>query len=199
MPYSYTNRHGKIHFFKAVKTKKGGVRYSVTRSANFDNLIEKIPDGFEIAELPEEARVVIRKIVPVNTTNEEKDILHQAIEKYSAIKDFFIHTERDALTVFYSQFNHAGGQEENLSAEQAIENYGEAVNTWKRYFDALRFVLIDEEKRLFQAERRVYLGFYNNEYCKIGNADNLKALAQQFGQHLGRDSFFGIVPEGFEE
>ena len=112
MPYSYTNRHGKKHFFKAVTTKKGKLRYYVTSSDDFSNLIEDVPDGYEIVELPEEARVVIRKKKKIWTTEKEKQIVHDAIDKYSAIKDFFIHQEDDYLFVYHSQFNYVAGQEE---------------------------------------------------------------------------------------
>lgn len=68
MPYSYTNRQGKTHYFRAVETKTGKYRYYVTQSEEYPDLIEEVPRGFEVAELPEEAKVVIRKIKPVYTT-----------------------------------------------------------------------------------------------------------------------------------
>lgn len=88
MPYFYTNRHGKVHYFREAETKKGKSRYYVTTSKDYPNLIEDIPSRYEIAELPEEARVVIRKRKPVWITQEEKEIVHDAIEEFSAINDF---------------------------------------------------------------------------------------------------------------
>ena len=52
MPYSYTNRHGKTHYFRAAETKTGKFRYYVTISDEYPNLIEDIPINYEIAELP---------------------------------------------------------------------------------------------------------------------------------------------------
>jgi hypothetical protein len=65
MPYSYTNRHGKTYYFRAAKTKTGKYRYYVTASDKFSNLIDQIPQEYEVAELPLDAKVVIRKKKPI--------------------------------------------------------------------------------------------------------------------------------------
>jgi hypothetical protein len=52
MPYSYTNRHAKVHYFREVETKNGKSRYYVTTSKDYPNLIEDVPSGYEVAELP---------------------------------------------------------------------------------------------------------------------------------------------------
>ncbi len=170
MPLSYTNRKGKTHYFRAVKTKKGGVRYYITKSPDFPNLLEEVPEGFEIVELPEEARVILRKIIPCLITEEEKYILHQAIEKYSAVEDFFIWAEKDTLSVYVSQFNSATGQHENASPEEIKEYYGKNVDKWKRYSDYLRFILVDEKERIFKAERVVFLSLFGYDFYGIGNS-----------------------------
>jgi len=199
MPYSYTNRQGKTHFFRAVPTKSGKYRYYVTTSDEYPNLIEDIPNGFEVAELPEEAKVVIRKIKQVYTTQEEKEIVYDAIEDFSAMKDFFIHAEGDYLSVYHSQFSSTGGQEQNLSRVEAIEYFGKNIERWMRFFTALRFQLVDKQKRLFQTERVVFLGFYAHDFHPVGEIGAIEYVAKKYGQHLGRDSFFDIVPNGFED
>lgn len=199
MPYSYKNRHGKIHYFRAVETKTGKLRYYVTTSDKYPNLIDEVPRGFEVVELPEEARVVIRKEKPVFTTHDEKEIVEDGIRDFSDIKDFFIHAEEDLLTVFHSQFNSTGGQEENLSREEAIEIWGARIEKWMRFDTSLRFRLVDKSKRLFQTERVVYMGFFGHDFHPVGKVGLIENLVKEFGQHLGRDSFFDIVPNGFEE
>lgn len=199
MPFSYTNRQGKTHYFRAVPTKSGKYRYYVTTSDEYPNLIENIPNGFEVTELPEEAKVVIRKIKPVHITQEEKEIVHDAIEEFSAIRDFFVHAEDDYLSVYHSQFSSTGGQAESLSREEAIEYHGKGIERWMRFFTSLRFQLVDKEKRLFQAERVVFLGFYGHDFHPVGIIGSIEDVAREYGQHLGRDSFFDLVPHGFEE
>lgn len=199
MPFSYTNRQGKIHYFRAVETKTGKYRYYVTSSDNFADLIEEVPRGFEVAELPEEAKVVIRKRKPLLVTQEEKEIVQDAIAEFSGIKDFFIHAEGPVLSVYQSQFSSTGGQEESLSREKAIEYYGVEIEQWMRFLTSLRFILVDKEQRLFQTERMVYLSFFGHEFHPVGKPGQIEDVAREYGKHLGRDSFFDIVPNGFEE
>ena len=133
MPYSYINRQGKTHYFRAVQTKTGKYRYYVTQSEKYPDLIEEVPRKFEVTELPEEAKVVIRKIKPVYTTQEEKEIVFDAVEEFSAIKDFFVHAEADYLSVYHSQFSSTGGQEESLSRVEAIIHFGKEIERWMRF------------------------------------------------------------------
>ena len=199
MPYSYTNRHGKTHYFRAAETKKGKLRYYVTTSPDFPDLIEEVPRGFEVAELPEDARVVIRKTKPVLVTQEEREIVHDAIRDFSDIKDFFIHADEGVIYVYHSQFNYTGGQEPNLTREEAIEYFGPDIEKWMRFLTSLRFILVDKEKRLFQTERVVFTGFFDHSFHPVGQPGKIEEVARAFGQHLGRDSFFDIDPVGYEE
>lgn len=195
MPHSYTNRHGKTHYFRAAETKTGKFRYYVTVSDEYPNLIENIPNGYEIAELPEDAKVVIRKKKPILTTYEEREIVHDAIEEFSGIQDFFIHPDNDYIYVYHSQFNYTGGQEKNLSRKDAINLYGKEIEKWMRFFTSLRFRLVDKKDRFFQTERVVYSGYYGHDFHPIGELGLIENVAREFGQHLGRDSFFDIEPK----
>ncbi|MEM6628957.1 MAG: hypothetical protein AAF694_04760 [Bacteroidota bacterium] len=150
-------------------------------------------------ELPENARVVIRKKKTILTNSQEKEILFEAIRDFSALTDFFIFSEEEYLFVYYSQFNYAGGQEPNLSREEAIGSYGEGIEKWMRFFTSMKFKLIDKKERLFQAERLVRTGFFNQDFFPIGEPGLIEYLAKEFGQHLGRDSFYNIEPKGWED
>ncbi len=199
MPYTYTNRQGKTYCIRAAETKKGGVRYYLTASDNFPDLIGEVPTGFEVVELPEDARVVIRKRVPVLVTQEEKEIVQDAIEEFSGVKDFFIHAERDTLFVYHSQFNDTGGQGQNLTREEAKAGWGDDIEKWMQFNTSLKFVLADKTKRLFQAERVVFINLFQNDFYPIGQPGSIEDVAREFGQHLGRPSFFDIDPVGWEE
>ncbi len=199
MPYSYTNRQSKTHYFRAVQTKKGSYRYYVTQSEEYPDLIEEVPKGFEVTELPEEAKVVIRKIRPVLTTKEEKEIVFDAIKELSAIKDFFVHADADYLSVYHSQFSSTGGQEKSLSRDEVIEHFGKGIERSMPFLTSLRFRLIDKEKRLFQTERIVFLGIFDSSFLPVGQLERIEDVARKYGQHLGRNSFFNIIPHGFEE
>ncbi|KAA1238490.1 hypothetical protein [Aquimarina sp. RZ0] len=177
-----------------METKTGAQRYYVTTSQEYTNLINYIPEGYEVMEMPENARVIIRKKIPVLTTSEEKEIVYDAIKGFSAIKDFFIYSEKDLIHVYHSQFNSDAGQDLNLSRNEAIKIYGEQIEKWMRFNTSLRFRLINKEKRLFQAERKVYLGFFDYSFYPIGEKGLIENSARVNGKHLGRDSFFDLTP-----
>lgn len=81
---------------------------------------------------------------------------------------------------------------------EAMEEFGPGVNKWKKYDDAFRIRLIDPDARIFQAERRVYVDFAP-EYVAIQNAQGeLNDLLEILGPFLGRETFFDLVPEGWE-
>jgi hypothetical protein len=197
MLLTYINRLGKTHFFRAATTAKGGTRYYITKSDKFPDLIQTLPDGFEIYEDPHDGRVSFRKIVPCLVTKAEIAEVKKAVESLSDLKDIFIQGEMDVIIVWHSQFNSISGQDENLTPEEAAELFGESVIRWKKYDENFLFRLVDEDKRIFRAERKVYMSF-NGAYTPLKEGTgSLKALTQKFCPYMGRESYFDTVPEGF--
>jgi hypothetical protein len=199
-PLSYTNRQGKMHYFRAIETAKGAIRYYITKSDQFTDLIETLPIAFEIYENVHDARVVIRKRKLCVIMAEEIVLIKTLVEKLSNLKDIIIEGDGDTIVVWHSQFNYIGGQEDNLTIEEAKEYFGESVESWMKYDDNFRFVLMDLEKRIFRAERRVFMGFRERTFTPLKEGiGSLKKLAEQFCPHMGRESYFHTVPEGFDE
>lgn len=182
--YSYTNRQGKVHYFRAVQTKKGGVRYYITKGPNAEDLITEVPEGFEVAEYPYDARVVIRKKVPIYVTGEEVAIVQKAMEEFSPVNDFIITAERGGIAISISQFSHYFDELYPTAAETK-ELWGETVDKWKRYDWIMTFELLNKKKRTFQVIRKA-----NVEYdaVPIDEGPDLKALAEKYCHHVGRES-----------
>lgn len=201
MPLTYTNRRREAYYFRAVETAKGGTRYYIVKSPEYPDLIDELPVGFEIHEQPYEGRVVLRKKVPVLISWQEKELVECAVLELSDLKDIIITAEKDTITVWHSQFNYIDGQDENLSAEEAEKEWGERLYMWKKYDDNFRFVLVDPQKRTFQAERRTYLSLMSDDYAPLKNGcGTLDELIERFCPHMGRDSYFEtLVPERFDE
>jgi hypothetical protein len=55
----------------------------------------------------------------------------------------------------------------------------------------MRFRLVDEKDRVFEAERYCFLGSID-EWISIGVPGKLKSLARKYVRHLGKDSFYEI-------
>ena len=62
----------------------------------------------------------------------------------------------------------------------------------------MRFQLVDKEKRLFQTERVVFTRYFGHSFHPVGEVGLIEDVAREYGQHLGRDSFFDIPPKGYE-
>lgn len=201
MPLTYTNRYNQPHYFRAVQTAKGGIRYYIVKSLEYPDLIDEVPDGFEIHEHPYEARVVLRKKVPVLTTEQEREFVEQAVLRLSALNDIIVTAEKEAIAIWTSQFNHIAGQEKNRSAEEAVADWGDHVNQWKKYDDNFCFVLIDDQERVFQAQRRTFFSLMDDHFAPLKNGrGTLEELTERFCPHMGRESYFeALVPEGFDE
>ena len=147
--------------------------------------------------------VIIRKIKKNFIRQEEKEILYDAIEEFSALNDFFIHTEGKVMTLYYSQFNYIGGgidgKEASLSREEAIKGFGKGILKWMKFFDGFRMILVDKDKRLFQAERIVNTGFFGHDYHPIGEVGKVEDLALKIAPYLGTKNWYRIPPKGYEE
>jgi len=59
------------------------------------------------------------------------------------------------------------------------------------YSPMMRFILEDEEKRLFSVERYCFRGSVD-DWIQIGGAQHLKTVVEKFMPHLGRESFFEL-------
>ncbi len=200
-PYKYTNRKGDNHYIRATETAKGGTRYYIVKNnpEKYKDLIEDIPNGFEVMEFPEEARVVFRKKIPKKITEEERLIVEDAVRELSDLKDFIVFVDGDLLTIFYSQFNYIAGQEENITAEVADEYYHGDTKKWKRYDEGMYFTLEDEKKRIFGVHRQTFLSLFNTGTAKLESSDDLNYLVDKYCQHLGRETFFDLIPPDWEQ
>ncbi len=183
-PYSYTNRQGKTVYFRAVPTKKGGIRYYLTHKSDAEGLISEIPKGFEVVELPWDGQVVLRKKVPVYTTEDEKAIVQEAMEKYSPVKDFIVTAERGGIAISISQFSHFY-EAAYLTHEQAKKIYGNSLHKWKKYDWIMTFELLNKKTRKFQVIRKAEVEY---DAVPIDEGTNLKELAKKYCYHIGRES-----------
>jgi len=182
--FSYTNRQQKTHYFRAVRTKKGALRYYITRNPDAADLISEVPEGFEVAELPFDGKVVIRKKIPTHTHPNEHALVREAMKQHSPVKDFFITTERDQIDIYISQFNHHYDAL-YLSSEEAEELHGEMVNRWKKYDWIMSFELTDPTTRHFRVIRKAYVRYLA---VPIDEGNNLAELAEKYCYHVGRES-----------
>lgn len=191
--YSYTNRRGAVHYFKAAATKKGGTRYYIVKKSKADDtLLTALPEGYEVAELPEDARVVLRKRIPVFVRPKEVELVRQAVADLSSVQDFIITVERGTIAVHISQFN-SYHDNSYLSAEEARAVFDKNVDKWKAYDWILSFELLDPKKNHFRVLRRAYV---RQPSVVIDEGDDLELLVKKYCPHVGRESMLRFWTPG---
>lgn len=162
MPVEYTNYKGDKYFLHEYVTKKGGKKYTFSKSID-GNLPDRIPDGFEIYENPS-GQVYLRLVKPKHFTDNEIQTIKNSIPKGLNAK---IDLREKALVIYISQ------------------------HSWGLYSAMMRFVLTDEKCRMFRADRYCFRGAID-DWIELDESTDLKKLAEKCCIHLGEDTFYDL-------
>lgn len=200
MDVHYTNRIGKMYYLREGKTKTGKPRYFFSAQQHGKGeVVDRIPDGYEIYEHPENAQVFLRKIRPQVITDLEKLLVNKAVKALNRSKRYLIDCKDENITIYESSAD--VGELKNilsdflkntplragLTADDAMNVLVNAAN--QHYTAMLRFRLVDKERRKFTAERFCFRGAIDG-WINICSPENLKTLVEMYIELLGTDSFF---------
>jgi len=190
MAINYINRKGQLYYLHQGTTKTGKPKYFFSMKSE-GNLLKIIPDGYEIYENPN-AQVFLRKVQPKVITDEEKAIVEAGIQKFSSLEDYQIDIKKEIITIYTPD------QDVDLLSRlinfSSSDKLSEAQNILKRsisYSPMLRFILIDEQKRIFMTQRYCFLGRID-DWRDIGKQDGIQELVENYVKHLGQESFFEL-------
>ena len=196
MPITYKNRMDKTYYLHQGKTKTGKPRYFFSMKQD-GQLVDEIPEGYEVYEHPSDARVFIRKKQPRLITDIEDHVVKKYLGKLKTSRPYIIDIKSDTITIFQSDKD----PDEVKKSYDRILKYQipperESLIQWivesADYAPVLKFVLEDEKKRSFNVQRLCFLGSIEN-WMHIGGPDSLEKLAQKYIKHLGQESFFDLV------
>jgi hypothetical protein len=81
MPVTHVNRYRDTYYLHVGRTKTGKPRYWFSNKADGD-LVDAIPEGYEVYENPD-ARVYLRKKPPQIVTPEEIAVVKHGLERYA--------------------------------------------------------------------------------------------------------------------
>jgi hypothetical protein len=162
VPITYTNAKGQTFYLHQGTTKTGKPKYHFSMQSE-GTLAEIIPAGFEIYETPN-AQVFLRRIPPKIITEEERQIVEDGMRKYAEVQDYKIDVRGNAIEIhmahqdsetFREMFT---GFRPDLDPTQIAAFVAQAVH----YFPMMQFLLEDEKRQTFTAQR----------YCFIGSIDD---------------------------
>lgn len=154
-------------------------------------MVKDIPDGFEIYENPN-AQVFLRRIQPKIITDEEIATVDKGMKKFSSLQYYQIDVKKNTIYVYTLHRNVAGLSE--IFSEFSFRKEVDIQNQLTRsisYSPILRFVLDDEQKRIFMTERFCFLGSID-DWIEIGEPDILLKLVEKYVKHLEKESFYEL-------
>ncbi len=193
MPITYTNRKNVTYYLHRGQTKSGKLRYFFSRKEQGD-LVNKIPDGFEIRESPN-GIVSLAKRKTMRILDPEVQLVQDALDRRSREIDCRLDVKPTSITVC----GRVGPSADTLmdifskSGLQVLPDRADRVREMldrdARYEPVLRFELEDDETRIFSAERMTYTGQGGWFYLE---SDNLETLVNWLIPLLDTDEFFEL-------
>lgn len=190
---TYTNRKRKTYYLHQGKTKTGKPKYFFSLKAE-GALVTTVPDGYEIYENPN-AQVFLRKVPSKIILDDEIAAIEQGLEQVSEVQHFMIDAKKNVVSVFTPRQNVALISDLLMSTAAQFGRSQQDVDALLEqsldYTTDLRLVLVDKQKRLFQAQRYCYLGRVD-DWIDIGGVDRLAVLVERYVGHLGKESMFEL-------
>jgi len=198
MPVTYTNRRGKTYYLHKGKTKTGKSKYHFSFK-NKGELVDEVPDGYEIYEHPPNGQVLLRKKLPRFITDIESQMIEKELKKIEGVRRYLFDIKGKVITIFESNqdiqalkniFSDVRSASPNGRSDDVsvIENI---INITVTYGSIMRFTLESETKRTFIAERYCFLSSID-DWIYIGVPNSLKNLVKKYFKHLDQDSFFDL-------
>lgn len=187
MPAEYTNRRKEKYYVKAIPTKAGKQRFYIvkdTTKTNPDELLQEIPLGFEFYEIPNEAKVVFRKIPTYNISDAEIKMVDSVMSKHEAVSDYIIGKGIDHIIVYLARMD--------IDQFSDFPEMKEKLHLFQTYDDQLQF---EKAGNIYKAQRFCCLTSHYGWITMESNED-LKYLAEKYCYHIDKESLLDFWIEG---
>ena len=186
MAVQYTNRKRMTYYLHEDNTKTGDLRYFFS-TKNEGNLVDTLPEGYEIYEHPY-SQVFLRPIRPQIITGNERDVVNKHVKLLTPSRRYIVDIWGKDITVFES--NEDIDVLKEVFREGTPEGFSlaEAINFTVSFRPVLRFTLENMENRTFIAKRFCLPGAVD-EWRRIAGPDSLENLAKEYLTHLGSTDY----------
>ena len=192
MSITHTNAKEKTYYLHQGTTTTGKPKYYFSTQPE-GTLAEAMPEGFEMYENPN-AQVFLRRIPPKLITEEERQVVEAGMRTSADVKDYKIDVKGKAIVIY--------------TADQDVETLADVFKGLSptpsanrqlmsllrkeiQYSPMLQFLLEDEQRRLFTAQRYCFRGSID-DWIDIGYG-SLTTLVKQYVKHLGKESYFELL------
>ena len=188
----HVNRKGDTYYLHKGQTKTGKPKWFFSMRTDGD-LVESIPDGYEIYE-NYMAQVFLRTIVPNLVTRAEIGQVEAAVRDLANVKYFLVEGKGDTIIVYLAN-QETSFLEEMLASKFGFadrESFAATMEKHLTYLPHMRFTLVDEERRRFIVDRWCFRGSIDDWFSLHASGD-LATMVKRFVPHLGQDSFFELM------
>lgn len=193
-PITHVTRKRKLYYLHQGKTKTGKAKYYFSIKAE-GNLVQAIPEGFEIYENPD-ARVFLRKIPPKLISDQELNIVEEGLKQYARVEKYIVDVKKKHINIFTRNEDSTSFLELLWSSAQRFgrtdDDIEAILDEVLSYSCDIRFVLVDKQKRLFQTQRYCYRASID-DWIEIGPIDQLTPLVKIHIKHIGQNSIYQVL------
>lgn len=188
----HVNRKGDTYYLHKGQTKTGKPMWFFSMRTD-GNLVESIPDGYEIYE-NYMAQVFLRTIVPNLVTRAEIGQVEAAVRDLAHVKYFLVEGKGETIIVYLAN-QETSFLEEMLASKFGFadrEAFAATIEKHLKYLPHMRFTLVDGERRRFVVDRWCFRGSIDDWFSLHASGD-LATMVKRFVPHLGQDSFFELM------
>jgi hypothetical protein len=184
MPVTHINRKRDTYYLHSGTTKTGKPRYWFSKNTEGD-LLESIPEGYEIHENPE-AQVFLRKIVPQLVIPAEVAVVEEGLRRFAPGQNCLVDVQGDQIVVYHAE-----------RVTLNLEGFGfrSLPPSYRSYLKVMRFTLVDEKDRTFRVQRWCFRGSIDRwiDLWESGSEGKLSDLVKKFCRHIGQESFYELM------
>jgi hypothetical protein len=200
VPIEYSNRRGKTYYLREGKTKTGKLRYFFSSRENGKGkAVDKVPEGYEIYEHPENAQVFLRKKRSRLITDIEEQFVKKSLNTLKRSRRYLVDCKDEYITIYESNadteiLKGILGDLLSIAPTRPGVNTDDAMTALvnaadQHYTPMLRFCLNDKEKRTFVAQRFCFRGSID-EWIYLAGPDDFESIVKKSVSILGTDEFF---------
>jgi len=196
MPITYTNRKGRTYYLCQGVTKTGKPRYYFTTTAE-ENRVERIPEGYVISESVN-GIVSLAKERLLLILEREVTMVKKAIQKHPRAKNYRVSVKPDRIEIYEHVGTDLGDLFTGLQKEGLLKldanlkgRLQEDERVYGQFTPVMRFIVADEQQRLFRVQRMCYRGSIDN-WIDIDYGKSIDAMTSRLIPKLGTEAFFEL-------
>ena len=186
MTVKYTNQQNQLYHLHKKLTKRGNFRYYFSKDDKI-NLVEKIPDSYEIYENPK-GQVFLRKKNKNFISKEDIKLVEKILLEHTDFEHFYINSLRNNIILYLPDLNL-----DDLSGTLNITLIGDEIKLNQFSPDNLTYspfiqIIQDKDKKSYILEKidtDNHLGKWNY----IDESDSINSLIMSNLKHFSNNTY----------